>query len=520
MRKSGSRVSRAGGKSKLQRGKKTNSSSCLKGFIEFVFFIVWLLCTGIGGYFVGHTPAMQVCPPPPEPEIVKKVQSCVQDQSGIGSGVAIGAESRKDGYAYDELSRMWKCSHAEANASQADKQLFPKEGNLGKTKWKNILQVDPKAFFDKYLTQYPGDTRSVQPVVVFSHKPLERFDQLSDVCKVLDVALVPDTPGICVAVTETYHDVASYHMLHADKQPDGSFALTSNSLDGRTLPEEAAYASARALLLEYFTHHEAVDKAVKACPKFNKGRVIVGVLVETEDELSLFKNSFATATKEGVSSSKFCSFSSDRNIANKLSKLGIKSIHIPELSKVGTEGQAKVSPEMRRHFLQAWLAFAVANANTKMMWQSPGTIWLDRPDNIVTSSPIVELLWGYKGRNDQRAAPFFVSYDFFVPTGHERPVHLTHEIIMHFDLVLAWGSLDAVVAYRLSENNARYGTTSYVLPPFKVLHVGTMGGDPTKIREAVISPEKPQVIVFPTEGTTPQATKELIKSAGLWFSDE
>jgi hypothetical protein len=47
-----------------------------------------------------------------------------------------------------------------------------------------------------------------------------------------------------------------------------------------------------------------------------------------------------------------------------------------------------------------------------------------------------------------------------------------------------------------------------------------MGGDPNKIREAVISPEKPQVIVFPTEGTTPQATKELIKSAGLWFSDE
>jgi hypothetical protein len=53
----------------------------------------------------------------------------------------------------------------------------------------------------------------------FDSKPLDKFKDIPEVCKVLDVAVVPDTPGVCVAVTETYHDVASYHMLHADKQP-------------------------------------------------------------------------------------------------------------------------------------------------------------------------------------------------------------------------------------------------------------------------------------------------------------
>ena len=105
--------------------------------------------------------------------------------------------------------------------------------------------------------------------------------------------------------------------------------------------------------------------------------------------------------------------------------------------------------------LQAWLAFAVAAGGNKMMWQSPGTIWLERPDNIVNAFPLVETLWTFKGRKDRRAAPFFSSFDFFVPSAAERPVHLMHEILLHFDLVLAWGSLDAVASYRLSENNSR-----------------------------------------------------------------
>jgi hypothetical protein len=60
--------------------------------------------------------------------------------------------------------------------------------------------------------------RALQPVTIFSHKPLEKFEELGEVCKVLDIAVIPDKPGVCVAVTETYHDVASYHMLHADRK--------------------------------------------------------------------------------------------------------------------------------------------------------------------------------------------------------------------------------------------------------------------------------------------------------------
>jgi hypothetical protein len=121
--------------------------------------------------------------------------------------------------------------------------------DMSKTKWKSILTVEPKAFFKKYLSQYPGDTRAVQPVLIFSHKPLTSLEEVPEVCKVMDVAIVPDKPGMCVAVTETFHDVASYHMLHADRQKDGSFALTANSLEGRTLPTDAAYRQARALLV-------------------------------------------------------------------------------------------------------------------------------------------------------------------------------------------------------------------------------------------------------------------------------
>jgi len=75
-------------------------------------------------------------------------------------------------------------------------------------------------------------------VIIILRRPLKDFNQVSDVCKVLDVAIVPDVPGVCVSVTETFHDVASYHMLHADKQPDGTFALSANAIESRNLPDE------------------------------------------------------------------------------------------------------------------------------------------------------------------------------------------------------------------------------------------------------------------------------------------
>ena len=121
-----------------------------------------------------------------------------------------------------------------------------------------------------------------------SHKELNKFEDIDEVCKVVDVAIVPDTPGVCVAVTETFHDVASYHMLHADKQKDGTFALTSNSVDGRVLPEDIHYAAARALLLEFFSFTEAVNSAVKGAPKFGQGKVAIAVRVHAGLVLLLF----------------------------------------------------------------------------------------------------------------------------------------------------------------------------------------------------------------------------------------
>ena len=508
--------SKFGSKSaKSKGGQKNSGGSFIRSCIELLMFIVWLGVTGAIGYTIGHAPAIQKCPPPATPEIVEVKHDCIHNE--LGEGVSIGAVSTEDGLSIEELKRQWTCSHAVSNFSQATSKIYPKEKNLDKTKWKSILSVEPKAFFDKYLTQYPGDIRAVQPVVVFSHRPVSKFEEIPDVCKVIDVAVVPDTPGVCVAVTETFHDVASYHMLHADKQADGSYALTANSLEGRDLPDQAAYSAARALLLEYFQHVEYVNKLVKQCPSFKGNKVSVGVLVESAEEADLFKNSLESASAVGINKNKFCLFTTQLDVHAAFHKNGIKTIFLQELSDVGKSSDAAVGADMRRYFLQAWLAFAVSNALNKMMWQSPGTVWFARPDDIVSQFPSVEVLWSYKGRRDKRAAPFFGSFDFFVPTGHERPVHLLHEVLLHFDLVLAWKSLDAVAAYRLSENNARYGTTTFIMPPHKVLHTELMAHHPDKIMAAIQSADKPLVIVFPREGVAPGATTALLKQCNLWF---
>lgn len=413
-----------------------------------------MFVTGYGGYWYGYRPSEENCPPPVQP-LAKAASKKICNKEKL-KAVAGHAPLVKDGgFTFDELKTMWKCSHAEANSSEVNKQIFPEDMNLEKTKWKSILTVEPKAFFDKYLSQYPGDTRAVQPVIVFSHKPLQSFDELSDVCKVIDIAIVPDKPGVCVAVTETYHDVASYHMLHADRQTDGTFALTANSMEGRTLPDERAYAAARALLLDFFKYQDYVQKAVNEAPRYGKGKVAVGCLVEDADDLELFMNSVASAARAGISKTKFAVFTTSKAVHDDMSKTGVKVIFMPDIAHVGTAGDADVGPKLRRHFLQAWLAFAVSNGLNKVMWQSPSTVWFERPDNIVNAFPAVESLWGYTGRRDRRAAPFFASFDFFVPVGVERPIHLLHEVVLHFDLVIAWDSLDAVASYRLSENNSR-----------------------------------------------------------------
>jgi len=445
----------SGGKSKTKK-----SGSWLRTVIEFLFFVVWLFCTGIAGYFIGYDPAATECSEISKiahqtPVVVPaKKSSC--PESKLKPIDMASPLFKKEGFTIEELKTMWECSHAEGEDSEVNKQIFPDDMNMQKTKWKSILTVEPKAFFKKYLSQYPADTRAVQPVVVFSHKPLKNFEELSEVCKVIDIAIVPDKPGVCVAVTETYHDVASYHMLHADRQKDGSFALTGNSIEGRKLPTEAAYSAARALLLDFFKYGDKVNAAVEGIPKFSKGRVVVGVLVDDSEDLELFLNSVASAGKVGISKNKFAVFTTSETVLNDMKNTKIKVVSIPELKDVGVSGEGKVGPKLRRYFIQAWLAFACANSLNKVLWQTPSTYWLERPDNIINAYPAVESLWAYKGRNDPRAAPFFVTFDFFAVVGQERPVHLLHELLLHFDLIVAWDSLDAVAAYRLSENNSRY----------------------------------------------------------------
>jgi hypothetical protein len=364
-----------------------------------------------------------------------------------------------------------------------------------------------------YLTQYPGDTRAVQPVVVFSHKPLKSIDELPQTCKVLDIAIVPDTPGVCVAVTETFHDVASYHMLHADRQPDGTFALTSNLLEQRNLPSEEQYTQARHMLSAYFKHAEYVGGQVKAATRNARREVVVGCVVETAEDLRLFSNSVASALKAGLQSWSIYLFSSNADVLREAKALGVTGVDIERLAAVGAE----ISGPMRRHFLQAWLAFAVSDGGVRMVWQSPGTVWLGDVNSVMKAEPSVELLWAFKGRRDRRAAPFYVSFDFFSPSGSERPVHLMHELMLHFDLILAWGSLDAVAAYRLSENNARYGTTTRTFSPMSVLHVDVLGRDVVKIKDALSDSAKPHVVVMPHEGITPDEVTSILKQTGLWF---
>lgn len=511
-----------------RKGRKKGSS--LFSCIELFFFAIWLLFTGITGYYFGYDPnaTPEPCPvvspsstssnsiavqPPTQAKVPNEIvpPPCVKAGMKIRRDI-YQTDFPEGGYTFDELRSLWKCSQSSGNTSES---LHLPNVDLKKTKWQSILTVPPKNFFEKYLSQYPADTRATQPVVIFSHKPLRSFEEVSDVCKVLDVAVVPDRAGVCVAVTETFHDVASYHMLHAERQKDGSFALSANFVDGRVLPTEEHYAATRRMLLEYFRHNEAVQDVVeKDVPKYGGGKVTVGVLVEDEDDLELFLNSFASARKKGISPNKFAVFTTSETVLRDLVETKIKVVHLPFLKNLG---QGVVDGRYRRHFIQAWLAFACANALVKMMWQSPATIWFERPDNIVKSFPVVETSWSFKGRQDKRSAPFFISFDFFIAQGVERPVHLLHELILHFDLILAWQSLDAVASYRLTENNSRYGTTTHILPPTKVLHTALLASDPSKVRDAVDSSEPPFVIVVPKDFDNPEKPKEVLKAAGLWY---
>lgn len=490
--------------SSSRRPGKRSGSSCLRTVLELSLFGIWLAVTGLAGYLIGSSTELP-CIPQPSLDTASDGVDIKMNQEADAACVESSDEA---GLTYEQIRAVWACK-SEGNTSHFNQRMYPTDGSLGSTKWESILSVDPSKFFAMYLSQYPGDTRAVQPVVIFSHKPLDRLEDAPEVCKVLDIAVVPDSPGVCVAVTETYHDVASYHMLHADKKPDGSFSLTSNYLAGRDLPSDAHYAQAREMLAEYFTHAEYVAAQVTNA-RIQGPRICC--LVESDDEVSLFANSVMSIVNAGTQIKAIVAFSSSTSVLKKLLQLGVQTVDLSRLSGVGKA----VSPAMRRHFLQAWLAFAVANANARVVWQSPATVWLTSLTTLLASELNVELLWAFKGRRDRRAAPFFVSFDFFIPNGSERPVHLMHELMLHFDLVLAWNSLDAVGAYRLAENNARYGTTTKIFPPTSVLHIELLDSNPDKIIAALGSTQRPGVVVFPQEGRTAAELKLLLQTTRLW----
>ena len=141
-------------------GKVKKSGSLIRTIIEVILFISWLGFTGIGGYFFGHSSVTRICPSTPIPEEVtvealavrpKCIPNKNSDSRGVGT--SIGATYKDGGYNFDEIKTMWKCSQAISNYSQASDRIYPADSKMGQTKWKSIISVEPKAFFDKYLSQ-------------------------------------------------------------------------------------------------------------------------------------------------------------------------------------------------------------------------------------------------------------------------------------------------------------------------------------------------------------------------------
>lgn len=141
-------------------GKVKKNGSLIRTFIEVILFVSWLGFTGIGGYFFGQSTARRVCPSAPIPgeisvETLAVRPKCIPNTNSDsrGVGTSIGATYRDGGYSFDEIKTMWKCSQAISNYSQASDRIYPADSKMGQTKWKSIISVEPKAFFDKYLSQ-------------------------------------------------------------------------------------------------------------------------------------------------------------------------------------------------------------------------------------------------------------------------------------------------------------------------------------------------------------------------------
>jgi hypothetical protein len=442
-------------KKKESKGKR----SPFRGLLDIILFVGWIIATGIGGYFLGVSQKTQLIENTPPIEC-PKAEPIIQPREhhlAIPTEIDCAAylSTSEAGTDFEYLKKSWSCSRAKYNHS-LEHELT--NVNLAKTKWKNILSVDPDHFFQKYLSQYPGDMVVTQPVMIFSHAPVETLEDVSQKCTVMDVAIVPDRPGMCVAVTETYHDVASYHLLHAKQSPDGTLALTPNPVRGRNLPTESSYASARGLLLDYFALSSAVTGASRGLVvKLGAFKFpVVACLIEHESEIELFRNSIGSYLAAGGVKEHIFAVTRHPHYTKQLKGLGIKTIYASKATNVGKHLPAYLS----RSFMQIWFAFSAAEVGADVFWVTPGTVWKIAPSALLaTVTKDVETAWMFNGRKDPRAAPFFISTDFFFIRGgmsQDRPIHLLHEILVHADLLVEWDNLNALAAYRLTENNARF----------------------------------------------------------------
>ena len=479
----------------------------------------------MGGYYLGSTSLHDPNLPCPQDSVAESYDAnSVQKSSGTEikspsvsqcrgrhkNGIHTTSTGSGGGAMLAQLKDSWTCSRARySNGSQS----APLNVDLKGTKWQSVIQVEPDAFFDRYLQQYPGDMVSTRPVVAFSHKKAKNMADLED-CKVMDVAIVPDTPGVCVAVTETFHDVASYHMLHAERNPNtDELSLVPNHIAPRTMPSDASYGMARSLLLEYFKQNEPISKAMAQLKKKN---MVVATIIDDESDILLAQNSIKSFERLGGKKSDFF-------VIKRKDSLSCKQLNAVcvTVGKAANLGSSISDPFISRNFLQFWLAFAAADAGANVLWQSPGTVWMKHPSQLISKfPPKLDTMFLFKGREDARAAPFYVSTDLFYASSSDRSIHLLHEVMLHVDLMVEWRSVDATTSYRLSENNARYGTSTVIFPPHIALHTILMDDhSPTAIFEAATSTEHPDVIVFPRSFMDSEDIIKTMKSAKLWLLD-
>jgi hypothetical protein len=435
---------------------------------DIALFVLWIVCTGLAGYFHGSLTTSQA-------DVVKCVDLITSIDTAILAEESCEHSFENHAHIWDSTDTLWHIKQARFEEASTNVLHHIKSVDLSRTKWSSVVSIEPRAFFSKYLTQYPGDMEISEPVVVFSQKHISTIDDIATECKLFDVVILPDSSGKCVSISETTADIASLHMLHATVGKNEKLISVENPVDGRVLPTEHTYHKARALLLDYFDRSQGVisafqqvfpfsntakpnkkrpSKLASIQPHHDRKTIYIGCLILNNEEIQLFKNSLLSLTRLKFSEKNIVVITPEQHIKVALKELKMSNIiYIPKVKELSDND---ISPAHFRSFLQIWVAFTAAELGYSMLWQSPGTVWLSHPSNVLgLTGPHTELLWAYKGREDKRASPFFVSFDFLWIEASDNPIHLVHEILLRVDLIIEWNSLDAVTSYRLSENNAR-----------------------------------------------------------------